>query len=194
MRRALGLGRAGLPDTPPAVTDHTSPGVALGKAVRHRLGQQGRQKEGADRQSAFASQLSERVAALEVQLAIEREQHAATRRRLQQAELVARALATRSEQDVLAHQEELEAVRQNTVKAQRALNEALFETQQRKAAKQIPPARSHAAAKHRHDAATPERPACPAPPKTRGRPRTRPMPEQKPVRWWPPSYRVKSKG
>jgi len=194
MRRALGLTRTDLPGTPPADRDHASRGAAHGKAVRHRTGQRGRQKEGADRQSAFAAQLSECVATLEAQLATEREQHAGTRRRLHQAEVAARALATRSEQDALTQQEELEAVRQNTVTAQRALDEALFETRQRKVAKQITPAPSHAAAPPRLDAAAAEQPACPAPAKTRGRPRTRPIPEQKPVRWWTPSYRAKGKG
>lgn len=194
MRRALGLGRAGLPGTPPAVTDHALPGAVLGEVVGHRTGQRDRQKEGAERQSAFASQLSERVTTLEAQLTTEREQHGETRRRQQQAELAARALAARTEHDALAHQEELEAVRQNTVKAQRVLDAALFETQQRKDAKQITPARSHAAAKPRLDAAALERPKCSVSPKTRGRPRTRPIPEQKPVRWWTPSYRAKNKG
>ena len=196
MRRALGLSGANQSGMLPAAMDPAPRAAVLENASAHRTCQRRRHREGPDRQNAFTSQLSVRVTTLEAQLATEREQHASARRRLQQADVAAQALATRSERDALAQEEELEVVRENTAKAQRALDGALLEMQQRKNTKQTTAARSHPAAKLKSklDTAPPERPACPAPPKKRGHPRTRPVPEQKPVRWWIPSYRAKSKG
>ena len=155
------------------------------------------------------SPLQQRVTELEQQLAGERQKHGEARQLLQRTELATRSLETRTQHDALTQQEELDGARQATVRAQRALDDTVFEAQQHDSARRTARASLHEQPKQEPDdqvvvavvPAGPEpdvvspTPAASAPPspKKRGRPRTRLLPEPKPVRWWTPSYKAGAK-
>ena len=151
------------------------------------------------------STLQQRVMDLEQQLTAERQQHAEVRRMLQQTEGAVRSLEARTQHDAFARPGELDLARQATLRAQRGLDEALFEVQQRTDARRSasanvreqatsaatsPIATTPATVEPEADALCPVMPASETPPlKKRGCPGTRPLPELKPVRWWTPSFR-----
>lgn len=209
MRRALRLMGSNSREIP-TTGNGSAPAPAATASSARRPGPQRKRPEGAASHSDMASHLTGKMAELEAQLASEREQHDNTRRLLREVELSARTLDIRSQQLVLAQQEELEAARQTTVAAQRALDEAVFETRQRDGLKRAPVTRRQAVptpdtatdavlgtAKPTLESHAPvlARSAVePAPAKKRGRPRLHPLPEPKPVRWWTPSFRARSKG
>jgi hypothetical protein len=153
------------------------------------------------------SALQQRVAELERQLATERQRHGEVHQLLQRTELATRTLETRCQHSALAQQEELDKARQATLTAQRALDDAIFERQQRTTARRSAKAKSqeeaspamaspapvHLAAAELDGMSSPKPMTDPSAPKKRGRPRTRPLPEPKPVRWWTPSFRTKAK-
>lgn len=207
MRRALGLSgpsrnatltiRGGSPRRPaakaPAPSGHEA-GVADGSGLR----------------AGTVSPLQERVGALEPILAAERQRHTETRQLLQRAELRVRGLEARTLSDAVAQAEALDVERRAVINAQRALNEALFEAQQRDAAgrtaaagrqtgtspvttDQVGPEAAMRPATTSDTVAAPQAATQPVPAKKRGRPRTRPLPEPKPVRWWTPSFQAKIK-
>jgi len=206
MRRALGLGG---PSAQPTLT--TKPASARQASDRSAAPGLGRRKpDSVSRNSTLTSlpsPLQQRLAELEQKLATEQQRHGRVRQLLQQTELAARTLQTRCEHSALAQQEELDRERQATLRAQRALDDATFELQQRTKPSRSTKVKSQEGASQ---AATspapvvsaaagldvmisPEPTTDPSSPKKRGRPRIRPLPEPKPVRWWTPSFRKKAK-
>jgi len=204
MRRALGLGG---PSAQQTLTSKAAParqaddGAATPGSAR-------RKPDGVSGSSALTSVpsvLQQRVAELERQLATERQKHGEVHQLLQRTELATRTLETRCQHSALAQQEELDRARQATLAAQRALDDAVFERQQRTTARRSAKARSQEeaspaatspapvvlAAAELDGMSSPRPTPEPPTPKKRGRPRTRPLPEPKPVRWWTPSFRTR---
>lgn len=209
MRRALGLMGPNSREIP-AGKSAAAPATPAEASSSRRPGQPRGRTEGTPGYSETAASLSRRAAELEDQLAGERARHDETRSQVQQVELAARALEAQLQRSALAGQEELDAARQATVTAQRALDEASFEIRKpnttaradsvhRRAV--VEPATANQAepsvARTKttpHAVALAQSAAEPTPAKKRGRPRLHPVSEPKPVRWWTASFRARAKG
>ena len=207
MRRALGMDGGGTQRTLTITVGAPRAPAAARPAI---AGPTSRQEADTATQTGFragpSSPLRQHVVELEDKLAAERQRHDEARHLLRRAELTVQALEARLRCEAIVQAEELDAERRTTIKAQRALDEATFEIQQRGAARrsavrsvQEAPAQAAESQAVRATARAKSVPLDPkpvnnaSPPKKRGRPRTRPLPEPKPVRWWTPSYRAKAK-
>jgi len=207
MRRALGL--SGSKALPVLTTNTAVPGQTASTIASLRSAKRDSDSpSGGSTFTGLPSPLQLRVVELERQLAAEQQKPDKVRQLLQRTELAVHTLEERSQHDASVQQKELNGERQVTLRAQRSLDHALFELQQRfeirRSAKANVQERPRQTAVN-HDAAiaTPAKPvsneiSCAkpeddSPPKKRGRPRTRSTPEPKPVRWWTPSFRNKTK-
>jgi len=206
MRRALGLGGSSA-QTTLTVKATLAPQASGGSAVPGLVRRKPESVSGSSALTSVPSALQQQVAELERQLATERQRHGEVHQLLRQIELATRTLETRCEHSALAQQEELNRARQATLTAQRALDDAVFERQQRVTARGSAKARSQEeaspavaspapvilAAAKLDMISSPNLTIDPSSLKKRGRPHTRLLPEPKPVRWWTPSFRIKAK-
>lgn len=202
MRRALGLGTpnaARVLAIQDATSRHIGGNTATAKAVSRSISSTtGFSPAVAGVPSAF----QQRVTELEQQLTSERQKHGEVGHLLQQTEGSIRNFEARLQHDALARTAVLDAARQATLSARRALDEALFEVQQRSSTKHSAKVIAQEQASQvgvtvadiRLDATGSTKSVVESPsPKKRGRPRTRPLPEPKPVRWWASSSRDETK-